>query len=59
MPFNLQIQSETVIPPSVSSQVNEATFPTLRCNADQSDVDSMEDENDDDYQPSTSEYFQT
>lgn len=54
MPFNLQIQSDTVIPPSVSSQVNEAAFPALRCNADQSDVESMEDENEDDYQPSTS-----
>ena len=52
MPFILQIQSETVIPPSVSPQVNEATFPAL-IHADQSDVDSIDD-NDEDYQPSTS-----
>ena len=56
MPLNLQIQSETVIPPSVSSQVNEAAFPALRCNTDQSasDDDSAEDQHDYDYQPSTS-----
>ena len=49
MPFNLQ--TETVIPPSMSS-LHEATFPAL-IHADQSDVDSIDD-NDEDYQPSTS-----
>ena len=54
MPFNLQIQSHIVIPLSVSTQVNETAFPALKCNVDQLDIDSMDDENDDDYRPNKS-----
>jgi len=47
----MTLKTETVIPPSMSS-LHEATFPAL-IHADQSDVDSIDD-NDEDYQPSTS-----
>lgn len=49
--YFLQIQSD-IVPPSVSSKVIETAFPALMCAVDQSDIDSMEDEMDEDYQPS-------
>ena len=59
MPFNLQIQSDIVIPSSVSSQVNETAFPALMCKVDQSDVNSVADKNDDDYRRKVSNFFFT
>ena len=59
MPFNLQIQSDIVIPLSVSSQVNENAFPALMCKVDQSDVNSVADKNDDDYRRKVSKFFFT
>ena len=48
----LQNQSSNNIPPSVSSKVDDSSFPALFCNAVQPQNDSLEDENDKDYQPS-------